>query len=56
MYILETKKEKKKIVKTLKHKSYPYPKKDEYVENIVCISVTEKDVSTPIDNFYLDSV
>lgn len=52
VYILATKKEKKKIVKTLKHKSYSYPKKDEYIENIVCIAVTEKDVSTPIDNFY----
>ncbi len=53
VYILAKGKERRKLLKTLKHPSYPYPKKDEYQENIQHIVITENDITTPIDSFYI---
>jgi hypothetical protein len=54
IYILSKGKERKRLIKSLKHPSYPYPKRDEYQENIQHIVVTENDISTLVDSYYAD--
>lgn len=54
IYILSRGEERKKLLKSLKHKSYPYPKNDTYSEQIEEIFVEPKDIGmNSVNTFYV---